>query len=135
ASILMNIQEMATVAQYRLPVKVFILNNQYMGMVRQWQELMHGGRYAESYMESLPDFAKLAESFGAVGLRATQPEELDDVIMEMLAVDKAVIADIAVDPKENVFPMIPSGAAHNDMLLGPDDEADKSFAEEGMVLV
>ena len=135
ASILMNIQEMSTIAQYRLPVKVFILNNQYMGMVRQWQELLHGGRYSESYMDSLPDFVKLAESFNAVGLRATDQSELDDVIKEMLAVDKAVIADICVDQAENCFPMIPSGAAHNEMLLGPNDRAGKPVSEEGMVLV
>lgn len=135
ASTLMNIQEMATIAQYRLPVKVFILNNQYLGMVRQWQELMHGGRYAESYMDSLPDFVKLAESFHAEGLRATKLDELDDVIKAMLESDKAVIADICVDPAENVFPMIPSGAAHNEMLLGPDDKAARPVSEEGMVLV
>ncbi len=135
ASILMNIQEMSTIAQYRLPVKVFILNNQYMGMVRQWQELLHGGRYSESYMDSLPDFVKLAESFGAVGMRATTPGELDDLIKEMIAVDKAVIADVCVDQMENCFPMIPSGAAHNEMLLGPNDDAEKSVSEEGMVLV
>ncbi len=135
ASILMNIQELSTIAQYRLPVKAFILNNQYMGMVRQWQELLHGGRYSESYMDSLPDFVKLAESFHAVGLRATQPGEVDDVIKEMISVDKPVIADIQVDQKENCFPMIPSGAAHNEMLLGPEDEAEKPVSEEGMVLV
>jgi len=134
ASVLMNIQEMSTVAQYRLPVKVFILNNEYMGMVRQWQELLHGGRYSESYMASLPDFVKLAEAFHGVGLRATKPDEVDDVIKEMIAVDKAVIADIVVDKTENCFPMIPSGAAHNEMLLGPEDEA-KPVSEEGMVLV
>jgi len=135
ASILMNIQEMSTLAQYRLPVKIFILNNEYMGMVRQWQELLHGGRYSESYMESLPDFVKLAESFGAVGLRATKPSELDGVIEEMLAVDKPVIADIMVDKAENCFPMIPSGAAHNEMLLGPEDQAAKPISEKGMALV
>jgi len=135
ASILMNIQEMSTIAQYRLPVKAFILNNEYMGMVRQWQELLHGGRYAESYMASLPDFVQLAESFGAVGLRATKASEVDDVIAEMLKCDKAVIADIMVDKKENCFPMIPSGSAHNEMLLGPEDEADNPVNEEGMVLV
>jgi acetolactate synthase-1/2/3 large subunit len=135
ASILMNIQEMSTVAQYRLPVKVFILNNEYMGMVRQWQELLHGGRYAESYMASLPDFVKLAESFGAVGLRAEKPDEVDSVIDEMLKTPKAVIADIRVDKMENCFPMIPSGSAHNDMLLGPGDEAEQQVSEEGMVLV
>ncbi|MDH3234677.1 MAG: acetolactate synthase 3 large subunit [Alphaproteobacteria bacterium] len=135
ASFLMNIQEMSTIAQYRLPVKSFILNNQYMGMVRQWQELLHGGRYSESYMESLPDFVKLAESFGAVGLRATKPSEVDDLIEEMLKVDKPVIADVMVDKEENCFPMIPSGAAHNEMLLGPADQTAKPISEEGMVLV
>jgi acetolactate synthase-1/2/3 large subunit len=135
ASILMNIQEMSTAAQYRLPVKVFILNNQYMGMVRQWQELLHGGRYSESYTAALPDFVKLAEAFGAVGLRAERPAELDAAIEEMLAVDRAVILDVAVDQAENCFPMIPSGAAHNEMLLGPEDEAEKPVSEEGMVLV
>jgi len=135
ASILMNIQELSTIAQYRLPVKVFILNNEYMGMVRQWQELLHGGRYAESYMESLPDFVKLAESFHAVGLRASSVDDLDKVIAEMIATDRPVIADIMVDKKENCFPMIPSGAAHNEMLLGPADRSAKPVSEEGMVLV
>jgi acetolactate synthase-1/2/3 large subunit len=135
ASILMNIQEMSTAAQYRLPVKVFIINNQYMGMVRQWQELLHGGRYSESYTAALPDFVKLAEAFGAVGLRVGRPDEVDAAIGEMLAVDRAVILDVAVDPAENCFPMIPSGAAHNEMLLGPEDEAEKPVSEEGMVLV
>jgi acetolactate synthase-1/2/3 large subunit len=135
ASILMNIQEMSTLAQYRLPVKVFILNNEYMGMVRQWQELLHGGRYSESYMESLPDFVKLAEAFGATGLRASKPEEVDDLIDEMIAIDGPVIADIMVDKTENCFPMIPSGAAHNEILLGPDDKAVRPVSEEGMVLV
>jgi len=135
ASVLMNIQEMSTIAQYRLPVKIFILNNEYMGMVRQWQELLHGGRYSESYMDSLPDFVKLAESFGAVGLRAGKPADVDGVIEEMIAVDKAVIADILVDKAENCFPMIPSGAAHHKMLLGPDDQAAEPISEEGMVLV
>jgi len=140
ASILMNIQELSTIAQYRLPVKVLILNNQYMGMVRQWQELLHGGRYSESYMDSLPDFVKLAESFHCVGLRATKPSEVDDVLKEMIKVKKPVIVDMAVDQKENCFPMIPSGAAHNEMLLGPADKGgsapkDKPISEEGMVLV
>jgi acetolactate synthase I/II/III large subunit len=135
ASILMNIQEMSTAAQYRLPVKVFILNNQYMGMVRQWQELLHGGRYSESYTAALPDFVKLAEAFGAVGLRVEHPDQVDAAIGEMLAADRAVILDVAVDPAENCFPMIPSGAAHNEMLLGPEDEAKKPVSEEGMVLV
>jgi len=135
ASILMNIQEMSTLVQYRLPVKLFILNNQYMGMVRQWQELMHGGRYSESYSEALPDFVKLAEAFHAVGLRATKASQVDDVIGEMLAVDRPVIVDVCVDPTENCFPMIPSGAGHHEMLLGPEDRADPQSSEEGMVLV
>jgi acetolactate synthase I/II/III large subunit len=135
ASILMNIQELSTIAQYRLPVKAFILNNEYMGMVRQWQELLHGGRYSESYSAALPDFVKLAEAFHCVGLRASKVSELDDVIKEMINVDKPVVADICVDQKENCFPMIPSGAAHNEMLLGPEDKASKPTSEEGMVLV
>ncbi len=134
ASILMNIQEMSTACQYKLPVKIFILNNQWMGMVRQWQELLHGGRYSESYTDSLPDFVKLAEAFGAVGLKATKPGEVDDVIAEMIRLDRTVIVDCQVDQTENCFPMIPSGAAHNEMLLGPEDEA-KPVSEEGMVLV
>ena len=135
ASVIMNIQEMSTIAQYRLPVKVFLLNNEYMGMVRQWQELLYGGRYAESYMESLPDFVKLAESFGAVGLRAEKPGDVDGLIEEMLAIDKAVIADVKVDKLENCFPMIPAGSAHNKMLLGPEDKAEKPVTEDSMVLV
>jgi acetolactate synthase I/II/III large subunit len=135
ASIMMNIQELSTVAQYRLPVKIFILNNQYMGMVRQWQELLHGGRYSESYMESLPDFVKLAEAFGASGLRVSKPSELDGVIEEMIRIKGPVIVDVAVDKAENCFPMIPSGAAHCDMLLGPNDKSSRPVSEEGMVLV
>ena len=136
ASILMNIQEMSTLAQYRLPVKVFILNNEYMGMVRQWQELLHGGRYSESYSAALPDFVRLAESFHATGLRATCLGELDGVIRAMLEAPGPVIADIAVDQRENCFPMIPSGAAHNEMILGPghEDEAAR-VTDEGMMLV
>jgi acetolactate synthase I/II/III large subunit len=137
ASILMNIQEMSTAVQYRLPVKIFILNNQWMGMVRQWQQLLHGERYSQSYSEALPDFVKLAEAFGGVGLRATTVEELDDVIAQMLATDKPCIVDVAVDPNENCFPMIPGGHAHNEMLLGPEDQKsqDPTQREEGMVLV
>jgi acetolactate synthase-1/2/3 large subunit len=135
SSLLMNMQEFSTAAQYRLPVKVFILNNFYMGMVRQWQELLHGGRYSESYMASLPDFVKLADAFGGTGLIAEKPSEVDDVIKEMIATDDMVIADIRIDPAENCFPMIPSGAAHYDMLLGPADRAAKPVSEEGMVLV
>ncbi len=135
ASILMNIQEMSTIAQYRLPVKAFILNNQYMGMVRQWQELLHGGRYSESYTAALPDFVKLAEAFGAKGMRVERPAELDDAIRAMIDAPGAVVLDVAVDEMENCFPMIPSGAAHNEMLLGPRDEAARPVSEEGMVLV
>ena len=121
ASILMNIQEMSTAVQYKLPVKIFILNNQWMGMVRQWQELLHGERYSNSYTESLPDFVKLAEAYGGVGLRAENPDQLDGVIEEMLAVtDRPTIVDVMVDQKENCFPMIPSGKAHNEMILSPD---------------
>jgi len=137
ASILMNIQEMSTAVQYRLPVKIFIMNNRWMGMVRQWQELLHGGRYSESYTEALPDFVKLAEAFGAVGLRAETVDQLDQAIADMLASDRTVILDVAVDQAENCFPMIPGGAAHNEMLMGPEDHAstDPTAREEGMVLV
>ena len=134
ASFLMNIQELSTVRQYRLPVKVFILNNEYLGMVRQWQEFFHGGRYAESYSDSLPDFVALAEAFGMKGLRATVPGEVDAVIAEMIAHDGPVIADIMVEKTENVFPMIPAGAAHHEMKLG-DDDAIPTRPEDGMVLV
>ena len=136
ASILMNIQEICTAVQYRLPVKVFILNNQWMGMVRQWQELIHGGRYSQSYTEALPDFVKLAEAFGAVGLRAENPSDVDGVIAEMLNVsDRPAIVDVCVDPKENCFPMIPGGKAHYEMILGPDDEPSSSTPDEGKMLV
>mgnify|MGYP001290039176 FL=1 len=135
ASILMNIQEMSTIKQYRLPVKVFILNNNYMGMVRQWQELLHGNRLSESYMESLPDFVKLAESFGATGLRVEKPGDVDDAVKEMINIKGAVICDVVVDPNENCFPMIPSGSTHNQMLLGPNDKVEGEISEEGMVLV
>ena len=135
ASILMNIQEMSTAVQYRLPVKIFILNNEYMGMVRQWQELLHGGRYSESYTDSLPDFVKLAESYKAIGLRAKKPAELDDVINEMINTDKTVIADIWVSKEENCFPMIQSGSAHNEMVLSKDQKQDKLSAEKGKILV
>ena len=134
SSILMHIQEMSTVAQYRLPVKIFIINNQYMGMVRQWQEFFFGGRYSESYMDSLPDFVKLAESFDAEGLLAEKPSEVDDVIKRMIESDRAVIADVRVDPDENCYPMIPAGAAHYEMKLSPEDEIEE-LREDGMVLV
>ncbi|MFP6715764.1 MAG: Acetolactate synthase isozyme 3 large subunit [Alphaproteobacteria bacterium MarineAlpha9_Bin5] len=134
ASFLMNMQELSTVKQYRLPVKVFIINNEYMGMVRQWQEFFHGGRYAESYTDSLPDFVALAESYGMKGLRATKPDQVDDLIKEMIAHDGPVIADVQVEKMENVFPMIPAGAGHHEMKLGSDDNVPLR-TEEGMVLV
>lgn len=136
ASTMMNIQEIATAVQYRLPIKVFILNNKWMGMVRQWQELLHGSRYSESYSEALPDFVKLAEAFGATGLRAETPDQLDAVITQMLATDGPVIADICVDETENCFPMIPGGAPHNQMILGETDGAhQKATSDEGKKLV
>ena len=136
ASWVMNMQEMSTAMQYRLPVKTFILNNSYMGMVRQWQDFFHGNRHSHSYMDALPDFVKLAEAFGAVGLRAESVDELDGVIAAALATDKPVIADIVVDRAENVYPMIPGGAAHNEIRLSPEDDgAHEAISEEGMVLV
>lgn len=120
ASILMNIQEMSTAVQYNLPVKIFILNNQWMGMVRQWQELLHGERYSQTYSESLPDFVKLAEAYGGIGLRAETPDELDDVIEQMMKTDRVTIVDVNVCQSENCFPMIPSGKAHNEMILSAD---------------
>lgn len=134
ASFLMNMQEMSTVRQSRLPVKIFILNNEYMGMVRQWQEFFHGGRYAESYTDSLPDFVALAEAFGWKGLRATKPAELDGIIREMIDYDGPVLVDVCIEKMENVFPMIPAGAAHNEMKLSGDDNM-PTRTEEGMVLV
>ena len=136
ASVLMTMQEMSTAVQHRLPIKIFILNNQYMGMVRQWQELLHGGRYSESYTAALPDFVKLAEAYHAVGIRCEKPGELDDAIRDMIDVDKPVIFDCVVDQNENCFPMIPSGRAHNEMILG--DAAEKledAVTEEGKVMV
>ena len=135
ASFLMNVQEIATAVQYKLPIKIFILNNEYMGMVRQWQELMHGSRYSESYVDALPDFKKLAESFNAVGVRAKNLSELDDAIIEMVSVDRPVIADIWVDKKENCFPMIPSGASHSEMLLSKYDKENPENQKKGKVLV
>jgi len=134
ASILMNIQEMSTAIQYRLPIKIFILNNEYMGMVRQWQELLHDKNYSESYTEALPDFVKLAEAYGAVGIRAKAPDELDEKIKEMINTDKPVIFDCVVDKVENCYPMIPSGKPHNQMLLGPEDEKEE-VSDEGKTLV
>jgi acetolactate synthase-1/2/3 large subunit len=132
ASILMNMQEMSTAAQYRLPVKIFIVNNQYMGMVRQWQELLHGGRYSESYTASLPDFVKLAEAYGALGLRCSDPADLDSTITQMIDTPRAVIVDCVVDQTENCFPMIPSGKAHNEMILA--DLSDDAGIEVGNVI-
>ncbi|MGE0008786.1 MAG: acetolactate synthase 3 large subunit [Parvibaculaceae bacterium] len=138
ASVLMTMQEISTAVQYRLPVKIFILNNQYMGMVRQWQQLLHGNRLSESYSEALPDFVKLAEAYGAVGMRAEKPAELDGAIKAMIEVDRPVIFDCRVASLANCFPMIPSGKAHNEMLLGddvPDEEIEKAIGAEGKVLV
>lgn len=118
ASVQMMLQELSTALQHRLPVKVFIINNEWMGMVRQWQELLHGGRYAHSYSESLPDFVKLAEAYGGHGRRVADPTELDEAILEMIITPGPFLLDCRVDPKENCFPMIPSGRAHNEMILG-----------------
>jgi acetolactate synthase-1/2/3 large subunit len=135
ASILMNIQEMSTAVQYNLPVKIFILNNQYMGMVRQWQELLHEKNYSESYSKALPDFVKLAEAYGCIGIRAEDPNELDEKIEEMINVDGPVIFDCHVDQNENCFPMIPSGKPHNQMLLGPKDQEENKITGKGKALV
>jgi acetolactate synthase-1/2/3 large subunit len=136
ASVLMTMQEISTAVQYRLPIKIFILNNEYMGMVRQWQELLHGGRYSESYSAALPDFVKLAEAYHAVGIRCSKPGELDAAIKEMINVDKPVIFDCLVDKQENCFPMIPSGRAHNEMILGDAAESiGDAVTEEGKMLV
>lgn len=132
ASIQMMLQEMSTALQYNLPIKVFILNNEYMGMVRQWQELLHGGRYSHSYSESLPDFVKLAEAYGGVGIRCDNPADLDAKILEMINSDKPVIFDCIVDKTENCFPMIPSGKAHNEMLLN--DYLDETGGDIGSVI-
>lgn len=130
----MNMQEMGTAMQFRLPVKQFILNNERLGMVRQWQQLLHGERYSHSWSESLPDFVKLAEAFGAKGILCTDPADLDDAIREMIAHDGPVIFDCMVEKHENCFPMIPSGKPHNEMLLGDADPAD-AIGAQGAVLV
>jgi acetolactate synthase-1/2/3 large subunit len=138
ASVLMTMQEMSTAVQYDLPIKIFILNNQYMGMVRQWQELLHGGRYSHSYTEALPDFVKLAEAYQAVGIRAEKPSELDDAIREMIETPRPVIFDCRVHKHANCFPMIPSGEAHNNMLLGDDvtdEDIENAITDEGKVMV
>ncbi|MEM6742469.1 MAG: acetolactate synthase 3 large subunit [Pseudomonadota bacterium] len=134
ASWLMNMQEMGTAVQYRLPVKQFILNNERLGMVRQWQELLHGERYSHSWSEALPDFVKLAEAFGCKGIKCDHPDDLDAAIEEMLAYDGPVIFDCLVEKHENCFPMIPSGKAHNEMLLG-DVSTEGAIDADGGVLV
>jgi len=134
ASVLMTMQEMSTAVQYKLPIKIFILNNEYMGMVRQWQELLHEKNYSESYTAALPDFVKLAEAYGCVGIRANKPDELDEKISQMLSVNGPVIFDCVVDKAENCYPMIPSGKPHNQMLLGEQDQ-EKEISDEGKVLV
>tara|TARA_Y100000590_G_scaffold197482_1_gene224270 strand:+ start:1739 stop:3514 length:1776 start_codon:yes stop_codon:yes gene_type:complete len=134
ASVLMTMQEMSTAVQYKLPIKIFILNNQYMGMVRQWQELLHEKNYSESYTAALPDFVRLAEAYGCIGIRANKPDELDEKIAKMLSVNQPVIFDCVVDKVENCYPMIPSGKPHNQMLLGEQDE-EEEISEEGKVLV
>ena len=137
ASTMMNIQELSTIRQYNLPVKIFILNNRWMGMVRQWQELLHGKRYSESYVDALPDFVKLADSFGLSGMVIEKPGDLDDGIKQMLEIDGAVIVDVRVEPEENCFPMVPSGAAHNEMILGEGaSQADAPVVtDDGLALV
>ena len=137
ASVLMTMQELSTAVQYRLPIKIFILNNRYMGMVRQWQELLHGGRYSESYSEALPDFVKLAEAYHAVGIRCERPGDLDGAIKEMIDVKRPVLFDCRVAALENCFPMIPSGKAHNEMLLPAEatDEATATAFAGGKALV
>jgi acetolactate synthase I/II/III large subunit len=135
ASVQMTMQEMSTAVQYDLPIKIFILNNQYMGMVRQWQQLLHGGRYSHSYSEALPDFVKLADAFGCVGLRADTPAELDAKILEMIDTRRPVLFDCRVDPNENCYPMIHSGAAHNEMVLSDAEEDQAEVSEEGRMLL
>jgi acetolactate synthase I/II/III large subunit len=138
ASVLMNMQEMSTALQHRLPVKIFILNNQYMGMVRQWQQLLHGNRLSESYMDSLPDFVKLAEAYGGTGMRCDKPDELDAAIQKMIDTPGFVIFDCRVAQLANCFPMIPSGKAHNEMLLGADitdEEVGTAIDAKGKQLV
>ena len=135
ASVLMTMQEMSTAVQYNLPIKIFILNNQYMGMVRQWQELLHEKNYSESYSEALPDFLKMAEAYGCKGIKAEKPSELDDKIQEMIDYKGPVIFDCHVDPNENCFPMIPSGKPHNQMILGPNDQEENKIKGKGKALV
>jgi acetolactate synthase-1/2/3 large subunit len=127
ASVQMTMQEMSAAVQYKAPIKIFILNNQYMGMVRQWQQLLHGNRLSHSYTEAMPDFVKLAEAYGGHGIRCEKPDELDDAIKEMISVRKPVLFDCRVANLANCFPMIPSGKAHNEMLL-PDEATDEAVA-------
>lgn len=136
ASVQMTMQEMSSAVQYRLPIKIFILNNEYMGMVRQWQELLHGGRYAESYSAALPDFVKMAEAFGCHGIRCSDPDKLDDAIQEMIDYDGPVLFDCLVSKEANCFPMIPSGKGHHEMLLGDEEQSlDEAISDAGKVLV
>ena len=135
ASVLMTMQEMSTAVQYNLPIKIFILNNQYMGMVRQWQELLHEKNYSESYSEALPDFMKMADAYGCKGIKAETPEELDQKIQEMIDFKGPVIFDCHVDPNENCFPMIPSGKPHNQMILGPNEQEENKITGKGKALV
>jgi acetolactate synthase-1/2/3 large subunit len=135
ASVLMTMQEMSTAVQYNLPIKIFILNNQYMGMVRQWQELLHEKNYSESYSEALPDFMKMAEAYGCKGIKAVNPFDLDEKIQEMIDYEGPVIFDCHVDPNENCFPMIPSGKPHNQMILGPNDQEENKIKGKGKALV
>jgi len=137
ASVQMTMQEMSTAVQHELPIKIFILNNQYMGMVRQWQQLLHGNRLSHSYSEALPDFVKLADAFGCVGIQAIKPGDLDGAIKEMISVKRPVLFDCRVAALENCFPMIPSGKAHNEMLLPAEanDEATAAAFTGGKALV
>jgi acetolactate synthase-1/2/3 large subunit len=136
ASVQMTMQELSTAVQYGLPIKIFILNNEWMGMVRQWQQLLHGERYSHSYSESLPDFVKLAEAYGGMGLRAEHPDELDAKILQMIDSPKPVLFDCRVTKDENCFPMIPSGKAHNEMILGDAAvDLDKVIDDEGRIMV
>jgi acetolactate synthase-1/2/3 large subunit len=135
ASVQMCIQEMSTAVQYGLPIKIFILNNEWMGMVRQWQQLLHGERYSHSYSDSLPDFVKLAEAYGGHGIRCENPAELDEKILEMINSPKPVIFDCRVEKAENCLPMIPSGKAHNDMILGDVEDIGNVIDAAGRKLV
>ncbi|NIJ48556.1 acetolactate synthase 3 large subunit [Rhizomicrobium electricum] len=134
-SVQMTMQEMSTAVQSNLPIKIFILNNRYLGMVRQWQQLLHGGRYSHTYSEALPDFVKMAEAFGCVGIRCDKPEDLDAAILKMIDCPKPVLFDCIVDQMENCYPMIPSGAAHNEMILCDADEEATQVSDAGKMLV